>query len=95
MLVSETVIRKKDQGQKLSKRYLYSEGEEVLAIASLNKDPVVSYSAELVRNKQAHFCGTYSCTHLLTDFQQLRIGKMPKASELRKGVNPLDIPLTV
>ncbi|KAG2182838.1 hypothetical protein INT44_005819 [Umbelopsis vinacea] len=50
----------------------YAKGEEILAIASLNKDPVVSYSAEL-----------------------LRIGKMPKASELRKGVNPLDIPLTV
>ncbi|KAI8584148.1 hypothetical protein K450DRAFT_218397 [Umbelopsis ramanniana AG] len=50
----------------------YAKGEEILAIASLNKDPVVSYSAEL-----------------------LRIGKMPKASELRKGVNPLDIPLVV
>lgn len=39
-----------DKDQKLSKMLsLKSEGEEILAIASLNKDPVVSYSAELVR----------------------------------------------
>jgi len=50
----------------------YARGEEILAIASLNKDPIVSYSAEL-----------------------LRIGKMPKATQIRNGVNPLDIPLIV
>ncbi|KAG2182084.1 hypothetical protein INT43_007011 [Umbelopsis isabellina] len=58
--------------KELSFAAYYAQGEEILAIASLNKDPVVTYCAEL-----------------------LRIGKMPKASDIRNGVNPLDIPLNV
>ncbi|KAI9490076.1 monodehydroascorbate reductase [Zychaea mexicana] len=47
----------------------YVKNDEVLAICSYMKDPIVSHCAEL-----------------------LRIGKMPKGSEIDKGVNPLDIP---
>ncbi|KAI8144277.1 hypothetical protein BJV82DRAFT_557227 [Fennellomyces sp. T-0311] len=50
----------------------YIKNDEVLAICSYMKDPIVSHCAEL-----------------------LRLGKMPKGSELDKGVNPLDIHLVV
>jgi hypothetical protein len=76
-----------------------------LAIASLNKDPVVSHSAELVStifNLSIVVCVSCRVWFVeplglsMFDFpKQLRIGKMPKASEIRKGVDPLDIPLTI
>ncbi|KAI8376319.1 uncharacterized protein BYT42DRAFT_574203 [Radiomyces spectabilis] len=50
----------------------YAKNNEILAVSSYNKDPVVSYCAEL-----------------------LRIGKMPTAADIRKGIDPLKIPLVV
>ncbi|GJN92313.1 hypothetical protein Rhopal_005343-T1 [Rhodotorula paludigena] len=49
----------------------YTKGEEVVAAASMQRDPIVAHCSEL-----------------------LKLDKMPTKSELQKGKNPLDIPLS-
>ncbi|KAL0098017.1 hypothetical protein J3Q64DRAFT_1084831 [Phycomyces blakesleeanus] len=56
--------------EKMSFVAYYTKNNNVLAISSYMKDPIVSHCAEL-----------------------LRLGKMPTASEIDSGVNPLEIPL--